>query len=80
MRRCPRVRAGRLNDPVNQWYCVTSEVDNQMFWRWDYGNNRYWIVHSKTGLCLDVAPGGANARLTLWHCSLADDHIWIVRG
>ncbi|WP_433260755.1 RICIN domain-containing protein [Actinosynnema sp. CS-041913] len=65
---------------ISQYHCVLGPSDNQMFSLEWVGNG--WRFHhvKDPALCLDVdglnGSGGPDARLTLWHCSLTDDHVW----
>jgi len=58
--------------------------DNQYFWERKFFDAYGYYIGSEfiellSGLCLDVEgvrTGGNDARLTLWHCSESDDHLW----
>jgi hypothetical protein len=75
------VAAGTI---VSEYWCNYTSGDNQLF----YAEPRYnefdefegaWIVHRKTGLCLDIEghrSGDFQARVTLFYCSDDDDHHW----
>jgi hypothetical protein len=54
-------------------------VDNQYWYKVPRPSGGSWLVNLKSKLCLDVAgveAAGNDARLTLYHCSEADDHRW----
>ncbi len=65
---------------VNTLSCLLGDQDNQMFKKQAQGDG-FFLVHVKSGLCLDVSNEDnkqmePNRKLTLWHCSADDDHIW----
>ncbi|GLY28881.1 RICIN domain-containing protein [Kineosporia sp. NBRC 101731] len=65
---------------VNTHNCLFGSRDNQMFRARAQGNG-FYLVHVKSGLCLNVAnPDGSNKvaglKLTLYPCHPDDDHIW----
>ncbi len=70
--------------PISEYPCArVPGNDNQLFYaERTVVRGAFKFVHVQTGLCLDVAgvrTGGDDARLTLWHCSDADDHVWALR-
>lgn len=65
---------------VNTHTCLLGDSDNQMFRKQAQGDG-FYLVHVKSGLCLDVSNENNNQlmpdqKLTLWHCSPDDDHVW----
>lgn len=67
----------RKGTRVREFKCILD--DNQIFYKWGFTNGRNWLVHEKTGMCLDVAGDRSNALgldLLLWPCSAEDDHYW----
>jgi hypothetical protein len=67
---------------VTEWHCDPGPRDNQMWYLEKKATGRYWIRNfsSKNRQCLDVSglngSGGQDARLTIYPCSLQDDHQW----
>lgn len=62
--------------PVSEYHCRMQ--DNQLFYRKPVRGGDF-LVHEKTGMCLDVAglrSRQANTRLLLWPCSMNDEHVW----
>ncbi len=61
--------------------CLIGSQDNQM-WRRQYVGNGFFLVHVKSGLCLNVSnPNGVDNKvlglnITLFTCSATDDHVW----
>ncbi|GAB6898946.1 RICIN domain-containing protein [Kineosporia succinea] len=65
---------------VNTHNCLFGTRDNQMFRAQAQGSG-FYLVHVKSGLCLNVAnPDGSNQvaglKLTLYPCHPDDDHVW----
>jgi hypothetical protein len=67
---------------VTEWYCDPGSGDNEMWYLQRKSSGEYWIrnVKSPGDECLDVAglngSGGQDAKLTIYPCSLQDDHLW----
>ncbi|MCD5317031.1 RICIN domain-containing protein [Kineosporia babensis] len=60
--------------------CVAGDQENMMF-RKEPRPNGFYLVHVKSGHCLDVSNHGkgntvAGQSLTLYPCDPADDHVW----
>jgi hypothetical protein len=67
---------------VTEYKCLPGSGDNQMWYLERKASGRYWI-HSYDSVghqCLDVSglhgSGGEEANLTIYPCSLQDDHLW----
>ncbi|MCO5969097.1 RICIN domain-containing protein [Actinoallomurus soli] len=67
---------------VVEYYCKPGGVDNQMWYLDKKAPGKFWIrsFSSPGHRCLDVSglhgSGGPNANLTIYPCSLQDDHLW----
>lgn len=70
------------NRDVTEWHCDPGPGDNQMWYLEKKATGRFWIrnISSKGRQCLDVSglhgSGGQGAGLTIYPCSLQDDHQW----
>ncbi|MEU3185089.1 RICIN domain-containing protein [Streptomyces sp. NPDC006923] len=84
----PNYGKGKLNGPVNQFYCDRSSNDNQ---RWDLlvsqkgagpgGADLFTIRNTKDGYCVDLPDYGAKPSGTgvyEWHCNpgAVDNQMW----
>lgn len=67
---------------VTEYRCHPGAGDNQMWYLDRKASGRYWIraYYSVGRQCLDVSglhgSGGMDAKLTIFPCSLQDDHLW----
>lgn len=67
---------------VTEYGCHPGAGDNQMWYLDEKTSGRYWIrSYSSAGhQCLDVSgldgSGPSGAGLTIFPCSLQDDHLW----
>lgn len=67
---------------VTEYGCRPGAGDNQMWYLERKASGRYWIrsYDSVGHQCLDVSglhgSGGQDANLTIYPCSLQDDHLW----
>lgn len=70
---------------VTEWHCAPGPGDNQMWYLEKKSSGKYWIRNfSGNGhQCLDVTglngSGSQDANLTIYPCSLQDDHLWSLR-
>jgi Ricin-type beta-trefoil lectin domain len=77
----PNYGPAETSSHVTEWYCHPGSVDNQMWYLTKKSASEFWIRNmASRGECLDVAgdPGSEalNAPLTIFPCSLNDDHLW----
>lgn len=77
----PGYGPAKTSSNVTEWYCHPGSGDNQMWYLDKKASGRFWIRNrSSHSECLDVAgevgSGGPNAGLTIFPCSLKDDHLW----
>ena len=67
---------------VSTNFCTWPPQDDNQEWHFDgdASINHFLVINYKSGLCLDVSgaggSGGPDARLTLYYCSIIDDHVW----
>ncbi|MGW7578361.1 RICIN domain-containing protein [Streptomyces sp. NPDC054765] len=67
---------------VSEYTCDGTLGDNQLWWKDDRGNGKFWLRnYTSNNMCLDVwgkefGTGGPAARLGVADCNPADDHEW----
>lgn len=67
---------------VSEYTCDGTLGDNQLWWKEDRGNGKFWLRnYTSNNMCLDVwgkefGTGGRAARLGVANCYPADDHEW----
>lgn len=67
---------------VTEYSCSPGSQDNQMWYLDKKASGRFWIraYYSEGHLCLDASgqagSGGPDANITVFPCSLQDDHLW----
>ncbi|MFF4172341.1 RICIN domain-containing protein [Streptomyces sp. NPDC001744] len=84
----PDFGKGRINGPVNQFYCNGTDRDNQL---WDFevrykgkgpkSSDLFQIVNRKDGLCMDLGEFGARprgTRISQFYCNgtTDDNQLW----
>ncbi|MFF1486251.1 RICIN domain-containing protein [Streptomyces sp. NPDC058319] len=75
--------AAEERSPMMEYTCDGTTSDNQLFWLDKQDNGAYWIRNfASDNMCLDVfgsGDGGDDTPLSIFRCSLTDDHLWLIK-